>query len=588
MIGYALCNAIGHCYHTIHVVDDITGRGVPLVNLSTVNFVPHYTDSNGIIAFYEPDLMNLQHKVFFHVSSHGYEVDIDEEGYRGVAINIECGGETQIKIRRTQISQRLYRYSGQGIYRDSIMTNTLTDHIPAHMKEGLNAGVTGHDSVQCIAINDTYYWFFGDTNSAEYPLGNFHTTCATTNLKDTIKNIDLFVDLNYIKQDAFVKPVAPMKPLAKPTWLHAPHTTDGTENNLYASYFKITSPETRGIMKWNPEEKMFVNVLVIDTKKYNVWPTHGGHTLIVDDYVYFMNPFPFVRCPKNQYADLSTYTSFSPLVEGTNDFDLNNIKLDRSESGRIRYAWKRNTSPLTASGMYVLVKSGRMKPEEALWLIQSMDQNMTTIIMVSGTVNYNEYRKKYILISGQIFGDTSLLGNIWYSESDSPLGPWSYAVQIAKHNSIDFYNPRHHPLFDQGPNLYYEGTYVRTFDTHGIPTPYYDYNQQVHKLNLDDIRLFDVPNAVYKNGNAYTMTKPNGSSTKTVFLAHDRMCSNCVEVRQDNTGRLYVNNAPKNSSFAFYAKTVWNCKNSSCRQRSIQMNVDGVIIHVFKVQKSLS
>ena len=59
----------------IQVVDDETGRGVPLVELTTVNNIRYFTDSNGIVAFDEPGLMNQS--VFFHVQSHGYEFPKD-------------------------------------------------------------------------------------------------------------------------------------------------------------------------------------------------------------------------------------------------------------------------------------------------------------------------------------------------------------------------------------------------------------------------------------------------------------------------------------------------------------------------------
>src|SRR5260370_42295651 len=58
-------------YFVIQVVDDQTGRGVPLVELKTTNDAAWWTDSNGIVAFDEPGLMDRE--VFFHISSSGYE-----------------------------------------------------------------------------------------------------------------------------------------------------------------------------------------------------------------------------------------------------------------------------------------------------------------------------------------------------------------------------------------------------------------------------------------------------------------------------------------------------------------------------------
>ena len=44
----------------IHVVEEGTGRGVPLVELKTVNQIRYVTDSNGIVAFDEPGLSTVR------------------------------------------------------------------------------------------------------------------------------------------------------------------------------------------------------------------------------------------------------------------------------------------------------------------------------------------------------------------------------------------------------------------------------------------------------------------------------------------------------------------------------------------------
>src|SRR5688572_4743404 len=57
-------------YFAVEVVDDRTGRGVPVVEVPTVHSGRYFTDSNGIVAPDEPGLAGQE--VFFHVSSHGY------------------------------------------------------------------------------------------------------------------------------------------------------------------------------------------------------------------------------------------------------------------------------------------------------------------------------------------------------------------------------------------------------------------------------------------------------------------------------------------------------------------------------------
>src|SRR4051794_25350729 len=97
----------------IEVVDDQTGRGVPLVELTTTSAVTYVTDSAGLVAFDEPGLMHQQ--VFFHIKSHGYEAPRDGFGFRGVRLDIKPGGTAKVAIKRLNIAERLYRVTGEGI-----------------------------------------------------------------------------------------------------------------------------------------------------------------------------------------------------------------------------------------------------------------------------------------------------------------------------------------------------------------------------------------------------------------------------------------------------------------------------------------
>ena len=139
--------AVGHDSFTIQVVDDVTDRGVPLVELKTVNDIRLYTDSSGIVAFDEPGMMGQT--VFFHVSSHGYEFAKDRFGYRGKQIEIRPGGRVKLKVKRINIAQRLYRVTGAGIYRDSVLAG---ERVPIE-RPLLNGQVLGSDSV----VNAVYH-----------------------------------------------------------------------------------------------------------------------------------------------------------------------------------------------------------------------------------------------------------------------------------------------------------------------------------------------------------------------------------------------------------------------------------------------
>jgi hypothetical protein len=92
------------------------------------------------------------------------------------------------------------------------------------------------------------------------------------------------------------------------------------------------------------------------------------------------------------------------------------------------------------------------------------------------------------MVFTQLQGDDSMLGNIYYSESiGDAVGPWRKAKLIARHPNYSFYNPKLHPEFFQenGRVVFFEGTYTHTFSGNTAPTPRYDYNQLIYRLNLE-------------------------------------------------------------------------------------------------------
>src|SRR4051794_5779369 len=94
--------AVAPPYFGIRVVDDQTGRGVPLVELRTTNEIAFHTDSGGWVAFREPDLMGRE--VYFAVSGPGYEAAKDGFGFRGVRLTPRPGGVAVVKVKRTNVA----------------------------------------------------------------------------------------------------------------------------------------------------------------------------------------------------------------------------------------------------------------------------------------------------------------------------------------------------------------------------------------------------------------------------------------------------------------------------------------------------
>ncbi|HEU4753356.1 MAG TPA: hypothetical protein VFU47_09635, partial [Armatimonadota bacterium] len=136
--------------------------------------------------------------------------------------------------------------------------------------------------------------------------------------------------------------------------------------------------------------------------------------------------------------------------------------------------------------------------EEALVRLHDADTGKP-LVAHGGTVYWNAYRKRWIMIAVEI-GGTSMLGEVWYAEAETPLGPWLYARKVATHDRYSFYNPAQHPEFDQqgGRLVYFEGTYTNSFSGNPDRTPRYDYNQVMYRLDLADPRLH-LPVAFYRS-----------------------------------------------------------------------------------------
>ena len=486
-------------YFRITVVDSATGRGVPLVELRTVNEVVKVTDSAGRVAFREPGLMDT--RVYFHVSSHGYEIPPDGFGYRGFRCIPTAGGEFRFEIRRRNIAERLYRVTGEGIYADSIL---LGDSAPIRtpLRNGL---VLGQDSVVNAVYRGSLYWFWGDTNRADYPLGNFSTSGATSELpRRGGLDPSVGVDLRYfVDEQGFSRKMLPLDGPG-PVWIGGlcvlPRSSDDEPRNeavaeeLFCYYSRMKNLGEKlehGLARWNDSTETF--------EKLVEWPLEtelhpSGHPLEYaadgESWLYFPNPFPALRVRKRRsdLLDSSRYESYSCLRPGAS-WDDGRPALDRDPNGTLRWAWKAGTAPVTPRRWKQLLDRGLVRTDETRMRLRDR-KTKKDVVAHGGTVAWNSHRDRWMMIALEV-GGVSFLGEVWYSESDELMGPWIDARRIVTHDRYSFYNVRHHPYFDDegGRTIYFEGTYSAMFSGNPLKTPRYDYNQVLYRLDLADPRL---------------------------------------------------------------------------------------------------
>ncbi len=534
----------------IEVVDAQSGRGVPLIELQTVHGVKFWTDSNGLVAFDEPGLMDQP--VFFSVTGHGYEFPKDGFGNRGKALAVRPGGSARLEVTRINVAERLYRITGAGIYRDTVLLGRR-----APIQQPLrNAKVLGSDSVMNAVYRGKYRWFWGDTNRPGYPLGNFHVPGATS-LPPADGGLDpaVGVDLDYlVGDDGFAAMTAKM-PGDGPTWIFglvAFPDRDGRER-MFAGYSKIRGAldvYERGLLEFEDATDRFQKVAtfppdpVLFPQGQAAVRASGGV-----DYVVFDTPYPLirVRADPEDLKHPDRYEAFTCLRAGSRE---DAPRIDRGMDGAIRYGWKRDTPAASPALQAKLLKAGLLKPTEALLSLRNV-QNGASVFAHTGSVAWNAFRKRWVLIAVEL-GGSSLLGEVWFAEADTPLGPWVYARKIATHDDYSFYNPKQHPIFakDGGRVILFEGTYTRTFSGHAEATPRYDYNQIMYRLDLSDPRL-NLPVAIYRGeGVSALRPGPRGARSPAGFFALEQPADHTVPVFAAGRRGLQVGGPPPRGATA--------------------------------------
>jgi len=492
-------------YHTIEVIDSATGRGVPLVQVS-VGDTSFVTDSNGYIALDEPSLINQT--MSFDFASYGY-ASISE------SLNTLLGNESQIQIVRNNRAERLYRATGAGIYSESVKLgqNVLIN------KPISNANILGQDSVQAVVFKNQAWWFWGDTlyENGGGIGGNYFTAGAISQLpgQGGLAPGD-GIDYTYFEDaQGQSRPMFPQyQSTGKPVWVDGLFTVKDNQGQekLLAHFVNVESlfPQfvllEQGLAVFNEAAGRFVKSQDYGVAPQQVWGTGppivpAGHSFRHstggEDYIYFGENYPNIRVKDNWNAvnDITQWEAYTPL-QANSRYNANNPPLELDDNGKPIYGWKLNTDPLGTEIFEEMVSSGHLSRTEAPVGLVDLDTG-ANVKLHRSTVNWNEYRNKWVMIGNESGGDGSFLGEVWYAEAPTPEGPWKKAVKIITHGdptgelggSYSFYNPAHLPFLDEadGRFIHLHGTYSTNFFDSAPTTPGYEYNQIAYRLDLSTI-----------------------------------------------------------------------------------------------------
>jgi len=276
-------------YFVIRVIDDETGRGVPLVEIELPNQARYWTDSAGVAALDEPSFVGQE--VFITLRSHGYEFLGETVLGRGVVVTVGPGEAETVSVRRTMIAERLYRLTGEGIYRDSAMAG-----LQAPLTRPLTNGyVLGQDTVSAAIYRAKIFWIWGDTIGPDY--WNFSVSGATSELQDDPAagvNYDYFRD-----SQGRAKEMLPLDGNGL-VWIEGlvPMTDPQGEERLIATYTRqsgLEFPDECGLALFDDARQVFEPWVPMPCRR----PHYSSHPFLHDGYWYF---YPWLRVPNDWNA----------------------------------------------------------------------------------------------------------------------------------------------------------------------------------------------------------------------------------------------------------------------------------------------
>jgi len=417
-----------------------------------------------------------------------------------------------LMAHRENLAERLYRVTGGGIYRSSVL---LGREVPL-ASPVINGLVLGQDSVFSVVHRGALFWIWGDTNRVAYPLGNFHTSGATSVLPsegglDAEEGIDLTY---FVDADGFSRGMAPTEtvPGEGVTWLGGLVSVPGDdgEDHLFATfgmYRSLTERVRFGMLGYDDAMGRFVDgVDFVGSDAH--FPDDNSFVVDIEGtrWVYYESG---IRIPARAEAmlDPSRYEAFTPLVGDAV------MRVD----GAPAYAWR------AGEAMVVEETGGLEDRERLIGHLVDVETGREIVAHTNGALDPSPYSGRYV----RLFAPRFSLGETWIAISDTPMGPWVVARRLLGHEDYTFYNPRQHPALatDRGRRIYFDGTYVTSFSGNDDPTPRYDYNQVMYAVYLDDAALA-LPMPIYESerGELGTLRVIDGGDgpIAAAFFAPDR------------------------------------------------------------------
>ena len=454
----------------IHVIDEATGRGVPMVTLETNNRITLVTDSAGWASFDEPGLTGRP--VFFAVRSPGYACAENHAGVPGVTLETKAGGSAEVKVMRLGIAERVYRVTGQGIYREA---TRLGVEVPLP-RPNLNGRLVSHGEENVAMFGNRFFWLWNEVQDAgSHSIAGIGAATSELPNKGGL-DLSLGVHFDYLEGGLLFKSDGAGR--VRMEGLVAVKNAAGEEHLVchYSRYRADGAREEHGMAEYNEAERAFEPVTSLG-EEFS-WQCPRGQAVRVKsaegDHFYFADPFCRSRVSA-AYEDLLDPSKYEAL-----SFDV----AARS------FVWQKQEPPISHADEQKLLSEKALGADKARLHLRC-ETDGRDVPVHSSAIAWNVHRGKWITIaSEQRPGAAAASGRLWYAEAAAPDGTWTGAHCIVDHEPVGLADPVHLEAWGQdgGKVIFFDVT-VESGPPNSSVVPRYDQNRMMFRLDLTDARL---------------------------------------------------------------------------------------------------
>ncbi len=480
------------CPFQIQFLDSINLKPVPLVKLELGNKQTFFSDNDGNVSIDNPDFYGCRLK--FNINGSGYIYpEKDFWGDTAIYPTVQKGKKLTVKLDRKCLAQRVFRITGAGKYKDSILLG-LT---PTNIVE-TDGQIFGQDSLVAAPFTDKLYCFWGDTIG--YSNFNFSASGGVIDLKNNPDPEKKLKISYFCSEDGFAKKMVDTG-LRGFTWIEyvlPVYNEEYGKKILLAKYVHHQSLEVAvesGFAIFSTKENRFKIFKREKSSKVHKC-AHPFPGFLKNKKGYFLQPWEFVEdnfasvIKEREHWFLTCLDEVSKKISGKSiSIEGKNYVVRRTAEGKASFFWKKGGIPVDPVLQNKLLEVKVLNKSD-LWYCPKVFGGEDIINNFNGSIFWSTFKNRWAAIF-----QGNQPGEIFYSESDNVSGPWRVAIKVAEHPFYNLYNPITHPWFEKngGREIFFEGTLTNYFSGNQVPYPGIDYNQVMYKLDLGDIPIEAFP-----------------------------------------------------------------------------------------------